>query len=143
MVALTDAEFHAMAATADVTEAIRLGMGVTGNDWLEIMANIHAIQRAIMAQAACRAYPERYRLLQGTFDEASLKSKEKSIVVATPVIHNVKYSSRPHPERSYRDSIGIYWGLTTCQVCFNYWYRSDDQKERRKRILGILRGSSR
>jgi hypothetical protein len=38
-------------------------------DLRELMYHIHAIQRAIMAQAACRAYPQLFRLLGEELEE--------------------------------------------------------------------------
>jgi len=35
-------------------------------DMAELCAHIHAIQHAVMSQAAARAYPETYRLLGGS-----------------------------------------------------------------------------
>jgi len=32
-------------------------------DLAEVIAHVHAIQNAVLAQAAARAYPDRYRLL--------------------------------------------------------------------------------
>lgn len=34
-------------------------------DLREIVAHVHAIQHAVMSQAAARAYPDQYRLLGG------------------------------------------------------------------------------
>lgn len=36
------------------------------HDWNEAAHNIHAVQNAILAQAAARAYPDQYRLLGGS-----------------------------------------------------------------------------
>jgi hypothetical protein len=38
------------------------------HDLAEAVHHIHALQHTIMAQAAARAYPERFRLLGGTLD---------------------------------------------------------------------------
>lgn len=35
-------------------------------DLAELIPHVHAIQRTVMAQAAARAYPEKYRLLGST-----------------------------------------------------------------------------
>jgi hypothetical protein len=68
--------------TADEHEAIDLtgqlenlmgrivGEGPTRTgDLNEVVQRIQAIQHMILAQAAARAYPDRYRLLGGTFNE--------------------------------------------------------------------------
>lgn len=47
---------HGRSAAADLSEAC---------------THIHALQHAIMAQAAARAYPDRYRLLGGTIASTS------------------------------------------------------------------------
>jgi hypothetical protein len=70
--------------TADEHEAIDLtgqlanlmgrivGEGPTRTgDLNEVVQRIQAIQHMILAQAAARAYPDRYRLLGGTFNEPS------------------------------------------------------------------------
>ncbi len=41
------------------------------NDLNELAFHIHAIQRAVMAQAAARAYPNEYRLLGDVLPEVS------------------------------------------------------------------------
>jgi hypothetical protein len=67
--ALTDDELHALDLTADLANAVSriIGGERTGaHDWAEMAAHIHCIQHAIMAQAAARAYPDRFRLLGGT-----------------------------------------------------------------------------
>ncbi|MBM0201804.1 hypothetical protein JNW90_00875 [Micromonospora sp. STR1s_5] len=66
--ALTPAEHAAMDLTAQLWAAL---CEITGDDnsragdLTELAAPIHAIQHAILAQAAARAYPDRYRLLGG------------------------------------------------------------------------------
>jgi len=46
--------------------------GPTRNDDInEAVVHIHGIQHAVMAQAAARAYPDRYRLLGGLVGEKS------------------------------------------------------------------------
>jgi len=63
---LNAAEREVMALTAELANAVGR---VVGNDrtrhadLAELTAHIHAIQHAIMSQAAARAYPERFRLL--------------------------------------------------------------------------------
>jgi hypothetical protein len=65
---LTEAEHRAMGFTVDLWHALcRIaddGPAREG-DLAELCAHIHAIQRTILAQAAGRAYPDRYRLLGG------------------------------------------------------------------------------
>jgi len=39
------------------------------NDLREIIGHVHAIQQAVMSQAAGRAYPDKFRLLGRTFEE--------------------------------------------------------------------------
>lgn len=71
---LTEDEHQAMALTADLanTMARIIGHGSTAQaDLTEVVYRIHAIQHTIMAQAAARAYPDRYRLLGGTIGEAA------------------------------------------------------------------------
>lgn len=66
---LTPDEHHAMGMTVKLWN--HLSRNVVGGgpgregDMRELMFHIHGIQRAILAQAACRAYPEKYRLLGG------------------------------------------------------------------------------
>lgn len=67
---LTEAEHKAMALTADLwnligTEIVARGQSQTG-DLRELADAIHTIQARILAQAAARAYPDRYRLLGST-----------------------------------------------------------------------------
>jgi len=38
------------------------------DDWAEILPHLHALQQAVMAQAAARAHPGRYRALGQTLD---------------------------------------------------------------------------
>ncbi len=66
---LTDAEHRVMAMTAEIWNTIV--QEVVGNgssregDLAELATDIHHIQERILAQAAARAYPDRYRLLGG------------------------------------------------------------------------------
>lgn len=63
---LTPEEHRVMDVTADLANALRavIGDGPTAtNDWNEVATPIRAIQHTVLAQAAARAYPERYRLL--------------------------------------------------------------------------------
>lgn len=66
---LTDDEHRALDLTAELWKAICLvaGNGSTrAADLGEAVAHIHALQHMVMAQAAGRSYPERYRLLGET-----------------------------------------------------------------------------
>ena len=64
---LTEAEQRAMDLTAELAGLLIgdvIGAGASRHgDVSEMVAHIHGIQHAIMAQAAARAYPDRYRLL--------------------------------------------------------------------------------
>lgn len=63
---LTDAEHRALALTEDLYEAltsvVSRGPGRAA-DLASLATHVHAIQALVMAQAAARAYPDRYRLL--------------------------------------------------------------------------------
>lgn len=50
------------------------------NDWNECAVEIHVIQHRIMAQAAARAYPDKYRLMGAFFNHKSetLQSAEEA-----------------------------------------------------------------
>lgn len=67
---LTDAEHKAIDLTAELWSL--LCREIVGQDrsrdrdLAELAAHIHAIQNDVLAQAAARAYPDRYRLLGGT-----------------------------------------------------------------------------
>lgn len=65
---LTDDEHRAMTLTVDLAtllaEIISDGEART-SDYAELAAHLHVIQNAVLAQAAARAYPGRYRLLGG------------------------------------------------------------------------------
>lgn len=66
---LTEDEHQAMQLTADLWNLLNqiVGQGRSrAGDLAEICHNVHAIQHVILAQAAARAYPDRYRLLGGT-----------------------------------------------------------------------------
>lgn len=69
VVALTDAEHRAMDLTAQLYNLLCrdvIGDGPSRDgDCAELAAEIHTIQHRIMAQAAARAYPDRYRLMGG------------------------------------------------------------------------------
>ena len=65
---LTADELHALDLTAQLANVVRKGIGngpTAEHDWAEMAAQIHQIQHVVMAQAAARAYPERFRLLGG------------------------------------------------------------------------------
>jgi hypothetical protein len=66
---MTAAEHRAMDLTVDLWNLLAgevIGRGpARGGDCAEMAASIHAIQERILAQAAARAYPDRYRLLGG------------------------------------------------------------------------------
>lgn len=65
---MTEDEHKAVALLGDAANAIRKVIG-DGNqaeyDWAEAASRIHDLQHMVMAQAAARAYPERYRPLGG------------------------------------------------------------------------------
>jgi len=66
---LTDDERKAIQMTAGLWNQLCrvVGDGRTRDaDMAELCAHIHAIQQAVMSQAAARAYPETYRLLGGS-----------------------------------------------------------------------------
>jgi hypothetical protein len=63
---LTADEHRAMELTAELWDAVAglAGEGSPRNsDLAELRQHIHAVQHTILAQAAARAYPDRYRLL--------------------------------------------------------------------------------
>lgn len=72
---LTQAEHRAMDLTATLWNVLAseiIGKGHTARqDLAELAADIHRIQHRIMAQAAARAYPDRYRLLGGELEAGS------------------------------------------------------------------------
>jgi hypothetical protein len=73
---LTDAEHRAMALSAELWNVlVRDVVGDTGTsraaDLRELGAHLHAIQQAVLSQAAGRAYPDRYRLLGRSLAEPS------------------------------------------------------------------------
>jgi hypothetical protein len=67
---LTDAEHKAMKLTADLWDhlcsAVVRGGDIRNGDLNELAMHVHAIQHAVMAQAAARAYPALYRPLGGS-----------------------------------------------------------------------------
>lgn len=65
---LTPDEHHAMDLTAQLADTLAriVGDGPSrAHDLNELAGHVHLIQHAILAQAAARAYPDRYRLLGG------------------------------------------------------------------------------
>jgi hypothetical protein len=64
---LSPAEFKAMDLTVELFNHVVtsvIGNGITAKaDTIEFVAMIHNIQRMILSQAACRAYPDQFRLL--------------------------------------------------------------------------------
>ena len=67
---LTDDEKLALELLSKASGVIRRVIGnanpaIAGADWAEAAADIHHLQHTIMAQAAARAYPDRFRLLGG------------------------------------------------------------------------------
>lgn len=71
-VLLTDTEHRAIEMAGDLYTHIStmvVGNGPTRQDDLaEICSSIHHIQHAVMAQAAARAHPDKYRLLGSTIE---------------------------------------------------------------------------
>ncbi|MBC9005164.1 hypothetical protein [Micromonospora aurantiaca (nom. illeg.)] len=71
---LTELEHKAMGLTAELWETLCHVVGTAasaGQDLAELAAPINALQHAILAQAAARAYPDRYRLLGGAITRTS------------------------------------------------------------------------
>jgi hypothetical protein len=65
---LTAAEHRVMELTVDLHQRLcRIAGDGDGRygDLAEVVHHIHALQRIVLAQAAARAYPHRYRLLGG------------------------------------------------------------------------------
>ena len=63
---LTPAEHDLIAKVGDVAADFMdlVGEGDTAvADWMEILPHLHALQQAVMSQAAGRVHPDRYRLL--------------------------------------------------------------------------------
>lgn len=67
---LSEAELRAMDLTVELVHLMCqevIGRGPTrDNDVREFVNHVHSIQQAILAQAAGRAYPDRFRLLGQT-----------------------------------------------------------------------------
>lgn len=76
---LTADEHRFMDLTADLANLLG---GIVGHDHSragdlnEAVAHIHALQAMVLAQAAARAYPDRYRLLGGTIAPAKINLAE-------------------------------------------------------------------
>jgi hypothetical protein len=65
---LTAQEKDAIGLTVELADMLDriVGDGPTRDaDLTELISHVHAIQRSIMAQAAARAYPDKFRLLGG------------------------------------------------------------------------------
>lgn len=65
---LTPDEHRAMDLTAELWGQLCAVAGDASSrrqDLAELATHIHAIQHAVLAQAAARAYPDRYRLMGG------------------------------------------------------------------------------
>lgn len=82
---MTPAEHRAMEMTADlwnhlVREVVADGSSAAG-DLRELASHIHAIQHAILSQAAARVYPDRYRLLGGTLQPG--RGRRRPLVAPT------------------------------------------------------------
>lgn len=69
--ALTNEEHALVKALADVWQRFNVMVGHTRtreSDLGEIAVHVHALQNVVLAQAAARAYPERYRLAGGVIE---------------------------------------------------------------------------
>ena len=66
---LTEKERAAIQRAGELYQLLEEIVAVDRNRWhdlAELAAHVHAIQHAVMAQAAARAYPDLYRLLGET-----------------------------------------------------------------------------
>lgn len=66
---LTGPEMMAMSTSAQLFNQMSAicGQGPTRQaDLTEAAFHVHALQNMVLAQAGCRAYPDRYRLMGGT-----------------------------------------------------------------------------
>ena len=66
---LSEAELEALDITVQLAHKLLeiVGKGPQSNgDWKEMVSALHHIQNAILAQAAARAYPEKFRLMGGS-----------------------------------------------------------------------------
>lgn len=72
---LSEAELEAMSMTGALARQIRKVIGTgpqSEHDWAEMARMIHDIQHAVMAQAAARAFPDKFRMLGGTFKDPNV-----------------------------------------------------------------------
>ncbi len=60
---LTEAERHLIELTAELARGLFALCGDNHADRAEVAHEIHVLQHRILAQAAARAYPDRYRLM--------------------------------------------------------------------------------
>lgn len=60
---LTEREHELMDLTAQLARGLFELCGNSTHDRAEVAHEIHAVQQRILAQAAARAYPNRYRLM--------------------------------------------------------------------------------
>lgn len=60
---LTEDEHRLMDLTGELARGLFVLCGQAAGDRAEVALRIHGIQQMILAQAAARAYPDRYRLL--------------------------------------------------------------------------------
>lgn len=76
---LTRDEHQAMALTTELWNLLNRIVGHSRSrqaDLQELAVHIHAIQNAILAQAAARAFPQQYRLLGETLAVVSVVSPQ-------------------------------------------------------------------
>lgn len=86
---LTDAEHAAVKALGDVWHDLChiIGSGPTrAHDLAEVIVHIHALQHFVMAQAAARAYPSRYRLAGDTVSRNAADPLAADQVLPTLVV---------------------------------------------------------
>lgn len=72
--ALTEDELATMDTTAKLAEQLAQVVGNRSTreaDLAELYAHLHAIQQAVLSQAAARAYPDRFRLLGQSLGDAT------------------------------------------------------------------------
>lgn len=100
---LTDDEHRVMQLTADTFNLLArvVDRGPSReHDMAELCAAIHVIQRTVMAQAAARAYPHRYRLLGSTLPQRTTRAAvidREAMLAAEPPGENAwtKWWRRP------------------------------------------------
>lgn len=72
---LNDAEADLVADLAMITDKFRAIMGddeaVANADMTEVVAHVHALQDKVLAQAAARMYPTKYRLMGARWGSGS------------------------------------------------------------------------